>query len=214
MSTDISEIVTELLCSRLCHDLISPIGAINNGLEFLAEGDPKTTADAIGLVGASASQAAARLAFYRLAFGHGGGQAHPIPLLEARDTARNFLGDGKVELDWPVPATGSGDNLSRSFGKLALHLFLLGLDALPRGGHVMVTLPAPLSEEWISVIVKGDRCELKDEFRDVLVSNPPAEVMSARNINGYLAARIAAELGLQIGVSGEAGAEIEIAARR
>lgn len=78
----------------------------------------------------------------------------------------------------------------------------------------MVTLPAPLSEEWISVIVKGDRCELKDEFRDVLVSNPPAEVMSARNINGYLAARIAAELGLQIGVSGEAGAEIEIAARR
>lgn len=212
MTIPLPSLVAQLLCSRLCHDLISPVGAISNGLEFLAEGDSRLTADAISLVGGSASQAAARLTFYRLAFGQGDGSAPPIPLLDARDIARNFIGDGKVDLDWPVPSVVDNQDLSRPFGKLLLNLFLMALDALPRAGQIAVMLPMPPSEKWINIVARGDRCELRDEFRAVLRLDPPEDALSARNINGYLATQMAADLGLRIEIDGEFGEAIEISA--
>ena len=72
MSTKFQLRIAELVCSRICHDLISPVSAINIGIEMLNEGDKKMFSDSIELIGKSAQHALDRLSFYRIAYGYGG----------------------------------------------------------------------------------------------------------------------------------------------
>jgi histidine phosphotransferase ChpT len=73
----------ELMASRLCHDLASPVGAVMSGLELMQEFEDETADDALRLMGDSARIAARRLAFYRLAFGFAG-NARNLTVGEAR----------------------------------------------------------------------------------------------------------------------------------
>ena len=172
MTRLVSPRVAELLCSRLCHDLISPVGAIANGLEFLAESDPQLRSDAIGLVGSSATQAAARLAFYRLAFGAGGGEDKTIRFGEVQKTIVNFVADKKIELDWSPPAIAPDATLSAPFGKLLLNLTLLGLEALPKGGQLSLCLPPLSGEDEITLIARGAPSNLRQEMRGTSQQSP------------------------------------------
>src|SRR5918994_4411156 len=93
-----------LLCSRVCHDLISPVGAIVNGLEVLEDDNDESTKNfALELIKKSARQASARLQFCRLAFGAAGSAGAQIDLGDAEAVARGFLEDDKTELTWNVP---------------------------------------------------------------------------------------------------------------
>ena len=118
MDSKIELRVLELLCSRLCHDLISPVKAVNNGIELLADHADDMSADIRDLLTLSAGTAAARLQFYRIAYGLGGQNAAPVGLPEAGRLAQGLLEDGKIELDWPANAAPDAE-LNREAVELA-----------------------------------------------------------------------------------------------
>ena len=124
-----------LLCSRVCHDLVSPVGAIANGLEMMDEEDDQELHRlALELVRRSARQASAKLQFCRLAFGAAGGAGSLLDVGEAGDIARLFVAEEKVKLDWLAPR-GARD---KNEVKLLLNLMLLAIAAVPRGGNVAI----------------------------------------------------------------------------
>jgi len=131
--------VAELLASRLCHDVVGPIGAVNNGMELLHDGDLDMADDALKLAAQSAQQAADLLQYYRLAYGMAGhrqgGDLKPM-----HDLAVRLFTHHKASLDWSANAMPTG--LPDSAGKLILNMLLLAGEALPRGGTVGVLFAA------------------------------------------------------------------------
>jgi histidine phosphotransferase ChpT len=85
--------LASLLCSRLCHDLLSPVGALNNGLELMAdEQDPDMRERCLELLSESAKASANKLKFFRLAFGAGGGFGDQIDTREAKAALEGLFG--------------------------------------------------------------------------------------------------------------------------
>lgn len=124
-----------LLCSRVCHDVISPVGAIVNGLEiFEEEKDEAMRQSALELIRKSAAQASARLQFSRLAFGAAGSAGAQLDLGDAEGVARAFLDDGRLKLVWNLPRV----LLPKNRVKLLLNLLILAAAAIPRGGTLTV----------------------------------------------------------------------------
>jgi histidine phosphotransferase ChpT len=124
-----------LLCSKLCHDVISPVGAIVNGLEVMEEDDtPSTQEFALDLIRKSARQASARLQFARLAFGSAGSAGAAIDLGDAASVAKGMFLDDKIALNWSVPRA----LMPKNQVKLLLNLVVLGTSAIPRGGSIDV----------------------------------------------------------------------------
>ena len=124
-----------LLCSRVCHDLISPVGAIVNGLEVLEEEKDEATKEfALDLIKRSANTASAKLQFCRIAFGAAGSAGAQIDLGDAESIARGFLEDEKTKLAWNLPRA----LLAKNRVKLLLNMLLIAGQAIPRGGTLTV----------------------------------------------------------------------------
>ena len=123
-----------LLCSRVCHDLISPTGAIVNGLEVLdeKESDQETKNFALDLIRKSAKTASARLQFCRLAFGAAGSAGAQIDLEDAQNMARAFIEDEKTRLVWNMPRL----LLPKNRVKLLLNMTVIAGQSIPRGGTI------------------------------------------------------------------------------
>jgi histidine phosphotransferase ChpT len=171
----------ELLCSRLCHDLISPIGAINNGLEFLEQESDQNSRDAIQLISKSATQAADKLAYYRVALGTAGSgdlmQFNLVlDLIEKLGNGRN------IEIEWFGVEAYATSNIGKLSGKLILNLTLVAFDVLPRGGHAKVTLSGDAVTPNIIISVSGDKCSLHNDVKSVLVSEIATDISNVRNI--------------------------------
>src|ERR1035441_515079 len=124
-----------LMVSRVCHDLVGPLGAVVNGMEVLEdERDAEMRADAIRLVTSSAEQALARIQFMRIAFGAAGSAGAELDLGEIGRLIAGLLEGGKVKLEWNVPHV----YWAKDWAKLLMNATLLGADCLPRGGLVRV----------------------------------------------------------------------------
>src|SRR5215471_14194542 len=122
-----------LLCSRVCHDLISPVGAIINGLEVMEEDkDEETKTFALELIKKSAGQASAKLQFCRLAFGAAGSAGAQIELGDAEKAARGLLEDGKTTLVWNLPR----ELVAKNRVKLLMNMLMMAAAAIPRGGRL------------------------------------------------------------------------------
>ena len=127
--------LSALLCSRVCHDLISPVGAIVNGLEVYEEdNDEATKTFALDLIKKSARTASARLQFCRLAFGAAGSAGAEIDLGDAEKMARGFIEDEKVRLAWNLPRL----LLPKNRVKLLLNMVIIAGQTIPRGGTLTV----------------------------------------------------------------------------
>ena len=138
---DIQLRALELACSKLCHDVISPIGAVNNGLELLEEEeDAALKEEATGLAQRSAKRASILLQVYRSAFGNAGNQQTFGPR-EAVALAQEFLVTGKAQLN--AGQLPDSSTIPAGYGKLALNLIILGADALPRGGTIQFQVRSP-----------------------------------------------------------------------
>src|SRR5829696_6371008 len=148
-----------LLCSRVCHDVISPVGAIANGLEVL-EDEEEMQKVAMDLVRRSAKQAAAKLQFCRIAFGAAGSAGALLDLGEAGDMANAFVGDEKVKLDWQAPR----ETRPKGEVKLLLNMILLGMSAVPRGGMVTVGF----EERFPVVRAVGDAARIPEKVSQLL----------------------------------------------
>jgi histidine phosphotransferase ChpT len=146
--SDSSLELLSLLVSRLCHDLASPVGAVANGAELLAdERDPAMRAQAIDLIALSANEATKRLAFFRLAFGSAGGLGDTLPSAEIRALADGFVVKNRMKTVWVL----GNERIGKDRARVALNLVALAATCLPRGGE----LAADLSGPGFSVVAKG-----------------------------------------------------------
>ncbi len=149
-----------LLVSRVCHDLVSPVGAVVNGLEVLEdERDATMRADALKLVVSSAEQAAARLQFARIAFGAAGSAGAELDLTEVGRIVKGLVQGGKVSVDWQAAPV----NWPKDWAKLLMNAALLGADSLPRGGLVHVETSSDPATPSFKVRATGTNARLLEE---------------------------------------------------
>ena len=182
--------LASLLCSRLCHDLMSPVGALNNGIELLAdETDPDMREKCLELLADSAAASANKLKFFRLAFGAAGGFGEDIDTHEAQAALAGLFGDGKIELGWAV----GDDKLPKGAVKLLLNLALLVGDALVRGGRLDVGAEARDGEIEIAVRGEGPRILLDPVLRETLATGSSGGSVEPRAAGAWLAHALAAE---------------------
>ena len=203
--------IAQLMCSKLCHDLISPIGAINNGLEILNDSGPDMQGDAIDLVGKSAQQAANRLAFFRVAFG-GTGQNDPLEESQIRLLVDNLLAGGRVTLNWTVSPGGDTSAIDRPLGRLILNMALVGIEALPRGGLLNLSLDRAAGGTRVTAEAIGSKCTLADELSRALGEDLDLENINVKNVGGVLIRRLAADLNLSLNVAFSAGESLTLTA--
>jgi histidine phosphotransferase ChpT len=192
-----------LLCSRLCHDLLSPVGALNNGIELLAdEHDPEMRARCLDLLAESARASANKLKFFRLAFGAAGGFADVVDTREARAAIEGlFGGDGRIQLGWMVDEP----TMSKAALKVLLNLVLIAGDALVRGGSLDVG--AEKNENGLDIVVRaeGSRIVLDPELKKVLTGDMREDEVAPRAAAAWLAHSLVEEGGGRIQVAdGEA----------
>jgi histidine phosphotransferase ChpT len=184
-----------LMCSRLCHDLISPVGAIGNGVELLAA-VVTPGPDEIGLIEQSAQAAAAALAFFRVAYGAVAPGAAPLGLRDIGALARAHLGGGRLVIDWP---SDPEERIGREEGRALLLMTLAAAGAAPAGGALSASPPQerPLR---LSVAVTGRRCAFQPAALAALTGAPWPEPLGPREAHLALLARVAARLGAALSV--------------
>jgi histidine phosphotransferase ChpT len=191
-----------LLCSRLCHDLLSPVGALNNGLELLAdEHDPEMRQRCLELLAESAKASANKLKFFRLAFGAAGGFGETIDTREARSAIEGLFGPNhRVNLGWLI----EDPTLPKGGIKVLLNLALLAGDALIRGGQLDIGAEYHDGQVEIVVRAEGPRIILDAELRQALLGETGDAVVTPRAAAAYLVHALVAEGGGTVQVS-EAG---------
>ncbi|WP_048648429.1 histidine phosphotransferase ChpT [Nitratireductor soli] len=183
-----------LLCSRVCHDIISPVGAINNGLELLDEGGADE--DAMRLIRASAVNASARLQFARIAFGAAGSAGMQIDTGDAQAVATAFLANEKPDLEW----TGVRALLPKNQVKLLLNLVLVANAAIPRGGRLRVALEAEGSNPAFTIAAEGPMLRVPPKFLELHSGGRPEEPIDAHSVQFYYTLLLARETGMQINI--------------
>ncbi|MES2754740.1 MAG: histidine phosphotransferase family protein [Pseudomonadota bacterium] len=188
-----------LLCSRLCHDLLSPVGALNNGLELLAdETDPAMRERVLQLLTASASASANKLKFFRLAFGAAGGFGETVDTREARTAIEGLFAENKkLEIGWMIDEA----SLPKPAVKVLLNLSLIAGDALVRGGRLDIGAECEGGRVEIVLRAEGPRIILDEELRTALTGAAPDVTVTPRAAAAYLAYALVAQGGGSIQVS-------------
>lgn len=191
--------LASLLCSRLCHDLMSPVGALNNGIELLAdETDPEMREKCLELLADSARASANKLKFFRLAFGAAGGFGEEIDTHEAQAALDGLFGaERRIELGWVV----SSEKLPKDAVKLLLNLAMLAGDALVRGGRLDVGAEGRGGEVELAVRAEGPRILLDPTLRDVLANGSSGEKVEPRAAGAWLAHQLVVDAGGTIRLS-------------
>jgi len=205
MMTDLT--FASLLSSRICHDLISPVGAINNGLEILAdESDPEMSEQAMSLIRNSAASASAKLQFMRRSFGMAGSVSEMVSLDEAKSLSIGLVGNSPTQLDWQVGV----QSLDKPVVKLLLNMILIGFEALPRGG----TLRAGVQKAGatnLMISAEGPKARLPQQAVTILRDGADLDSVEPREANVLFTYELARSLNssIQVMVGDET---IEIAA--
>ncbi len=182
-----------LLCSRLCHDMLSPVGALSNGLELLAdEQDPEMRARCVELLEQSAKISTDKLKFFRLAFGAAGGFGEAVPVEEAQDVIGALASDKKrVELNWAIASS----TLPKPAVKVLLNLSQIALDALVRGGTLDIGAERRDGNVEIVARAAGDRIAFDETIGNALQGDLDPADISSRTAAAHMIALLAEEMG-------------------
>lgn len=184
-----------LISSKICHDVISPVGAIYNGLEILGEDtDPGSRDYAMDVIRNVTVQASARLQFARFAFGAAGSAGAEIDLQTAREISEGFIGDAKHTLSWDAPA----GYLPKNQVKLLLNLVAISVNALPRGGDIAVNIDNDLTSPQFSIVCKGTRSRPPQHLPEILAGEIPE--IDAMSVQAYYTWRLAQNVGATISI--------------
>ena len=198
-----------LLCSRVCHDLISPIGAIVNGLEVLAEEkDEATKQFALELITKSSRIASAKLQFCRIAFGAAGSAGSQIDLGDAEAISRGFLEDDKTKLAWNL----SRVLLPKNRVKLLLNMLVIAGQVIPRGGTIAVNGIGSGETMGFKITVAGTNAKIPPTIPPLLAGQSGNEAVTAHQIQPFYTGLLARACGLTVGMATE-GDTVAIAAR-
>lgn len=186
-----------LVASRVCHDVISPVGAIVNGLELMEDGaDQATTELALDLIRKSAKTASARLQFCRIAFGAAGSAGSAIDTRDAHQVATNFLNDDRTSIDWHIPPAF----LPKNRVKLLLNLLMLAAGAIPRGGVIKVEMTGEGDTAGFAILVTGLNARIPPHANELLAGIPANEqgTIDAHAIQPYYAGLLARAAGMAV----------------
>lgn len=193
-----------LLCSRLCHDMLSPVGALSNGLELLAdETDPEMRKRCVELLEQSAKISTDKLKFFRLAFGAAGGFGENVPVEEAQEVVDALASDAKrVEVNWAV----ADSSLPKPAVKVLLNLSQIALDALVRGGTL--DIGAERREGNVEIVARatGQKLAFDETIGKALQREINAQEITSRTAAAHMIALLAEEMGggLQYALSDDA----------
>ncbi|WP_417621758.1 histidine phosphotransferase family protein [Parasphingorhabdus sp.] len=202
--------LASLLCSKICHDLLSPVGAINNGLELLeGETDPVMRDRCMDLLADSARASADKLKYFRLAFGAAGGFGEEVDPAEARQLIETLIDDsGKITLGWAL----QNEALPKKAIKILLNLTLIAKEALVRGGSLDVG--AEKGDLGIEVVVRaeGAKIALDDAIRSALDGTIASADLSARTAAAWMTRELAVENGGDLRISSPSATELLLGA--
>jgi len=180
-----------LLSARICHDLISPIGALGTAIEVLDdETNTEMHEDALGLVRLSSKQAGAKLRFLRLAFGAGGSAPGIIAMDELKTLTTDMYEGGKASISYGDCL----DGLEKNTARLLLNLTMLAVQAVPRGGDVTVTTSQASGATTLSLNATGPKSRLDSNVEKTLSGKAPEDGFDGRTIQPFYAGMIAREL--------------------
>lgn len=180
--------VLELLCSRICHDLISPVTAINNGMELLDDDPGDMLNDIRDLLMNSASEGAGKLQYFRLAYGLGGDPDGDIGIGSAADLTVRLEKHEKSSIAWPADRERM---LPRLTIKAAMNMVLMGIEALPRGGEITVSF----DDDGIQVIATGQGGRIEEESLKTLDPDTHIESVTPRSIQTYFTGQVVGAAG-------------------
>jgi histidine phosphotransferase ChpT len=198
-----------LLCSRVCHDLISPVGAVVNGLEVLEDdNDEQTKTFALELIKKSARQASARLQFCRLAFGAAGSVGAAIDLGDAESVARGFLEDDKTRLNWNLPRA----LLPKNRVKLLLNMLIVAAQTVPRGGSLTLDPIGEGETAGFRVVASGLNARIPQAIPGLLTGAVAPQSVDAHAIQPFYTGLLARSCELSMSIAPE-GEGIVISAR-
>jgi histidine phosphotransferase ChpT len=195
-----------LLCSRVCHDLISPVGAIVNGLEVLDDNPKPEDRDfALDLIRKSAKTASARLQFCRLAFGAAGSSGAQIDLGDAQNMAKGHIEDGKISMSWNLPRL----LLPKNRVKLLLNMLVIAQQTIPRGGTLTVDPVGDGETMRFRITAAGLNARVPQNIVDML--NSTSSTADAHAVQPYYTRLLAQACGLKVALTPE-GETVIIAA--
>ncbi len=197
-----------LISSKICHDVIGPVGAIYNGLEILDEDDnADAKVYALDVIRNVTEQASARLQFARFAFGAAGSAGAEIDLTTAEQISRGFIGKGKHRLTWRIPA----GQMLKDRVKLLLNMIASAVTALPRGGDIEVAMVGTMASPAFVIRCRGAGARPPQHLTEFVLGGPmpPLDAMS---IQAYYTWRLSGSAGMLLDVRKE-GADIYLTAR-
>lgn len=182
-----------LISSKICHDVISPVGAIYNGLEILGDdSDPGSRDYAMDVIRNVTVQASARLQFARFAFGAAGSAGAEIDLQTAREISEGFIGNTKHKLTWNAPA----GYLPKNQVKLLLNLVAISVNALPRGGDIAVSIEEDLALPQFAIRCTGPKARPPQHLPEIVAGDIPE--IDAMSVQAYYTWRLAQNVGAEI----------------
>lgn len=194
-------LMAELLCTRLCHDLTGPIGAVNNGAEFLSEEGFNLQSQAVDLIVSSAQAAVTRLQFYRKAYGkvreHG-----EADLGAEQKLASDFFAGGKITLDWPDNHTDAANvSISVKMGRALINLLIIGSSTLIRGGTLSVRIAQnDKGHKQVTVTASGPGLKWDTENDTIFAGKLSTAELTPKNVQVYLTKRFIDELKAEFSV--------------
>lgn len=197
--------VLELLCSRICHDLISPVTAINNGMELLDDDPGDMLNDIRDLLMNSASEGAGKLQYFRLAYGLGGDPDGEIGIGNAADLTVRLEKHEKSTITWPADRERM---LPRLTIKSAMNMVLMGIEALPRGGEITVSF----DDGGIQVVAAGQGARVEEDSLKTLADGTTVDMVTPRSIQTYFTAQVVAAAGGTLGVDASEPEKVKLTA--
>ncbi len=195
MSVELSPRVLELISSRICHDLVSPVGAISNGVELLEEMGEEAGDEAIALVSTSAQQAAHRLKCFRLAYGAAGTDKN-IGLRDIKEVFIGWLTSGHVQCEFDPALDGKFGMPPRGFFKCVLNLMMFAEECNRGEGKIFVT---PLEDgTGIKITATGKNAAFREGAEAALEGKTAVDDLDARAVHAYITGRFAAHFGFKL----------------
>lgn len=199
--------VLELLASRICHDLISPIAAVNNGIEMLETFGEEAGPEVQELIASSAKQASAKLQVLRMAYGAGGSDS-TIQVSDVRDAmARMFSLDGKISQNWDPSSVPANLDMPTGYCRVLTGTLLAASECLPRGGILSVE---KTGENAVSIVAKGPNAFFREGFAETLDRSVDLELLHPKLVPVYIVSVLADAYGFALSMGGSDGESVSL----
>ena len=185
---------SEILISKICHDLVSPVGAVNNGIEFLSEMGADGLADGLGLIEHSARQSSVRLQLFRMCYGAGGSDAK-VTGKTIYETFQNYIDGTKCSMEWDLLNAVPEEDPKAGFMKTLLNCMVLAQESMPKGGTVVITME---QEGVMTITGKAETVKPKEGAIEALKGDISVDELTPKAIHSYITKAYADLFGFEV----------------